>query len=103
MASAKRYLILAEGRSGDPHYGKTMRGVVRYGADPTVAVLDSERAGESHDGIPILGTVEEGLAYQPTTAQVMSTASPIRSSIRISRRTVRSTLCSGTATMKVAV
>ena len=70
MASAKRYLILAEGRSSDPHYGKTMRGVVRYGSDPTVAILDSERAGESYDGIPIVGTVEEGLGYEPTTALV---------------------------------
>src|SRR4051812_29139287 len=47
-----------------------MRGVVRYGADPTVAILDSERAGESHEGIPVVGTVEEGLVYQPTTALV---------------------------------
>jgi uncharacterized NAD-dependent epimerase/dehydratase family protein len=68
--SGKRYLILAEGRSGDAHYGKTMRGVVRYAADPTVAVLDSERAGEMHEGIPIVGTVSEALAYGPTTALV---------------------------------
>jgi uncharacterized NAD-dependent epimerase/dehydratase family protein len=47
-----------------------MRGVVRYGSDPTVAILDSERAGESYDGIPIVGTVEEGVAYEPTTALV---------------------------------
>ena len=70
MASAKKYLILAEGRSGDPHYGKTMRGVVKYGADPTVAIVDSERPGESHEGIPIVGTVEEGLAFGPTVALV---------------------------------
>jgi D-glutamate N-acetyltransferase len=66
----KRYLILAEGRSGDPHYGKTMRGVVRYGADPTVAILDSGRVGESYEGIPIVGTVGDALAYEPTTALV---------------------------------
>jgi D-glutamate N-acetyltransferase len=70
LASAKKYLILAEGRSGDPHYGKTMRGVVKYGADPTVAIVDSERPGESHEGIPIVGTVEEGLAFGPTVALV---------------------------------
>ena len=34
--SEKRYLILAEGHSGDPHYGKTARGVIRYAPDPTV-------------------------------------------------------------------
>jgi uncharacterized NAD-dependent epimerase/dehydratase family protein len=68
--SEKRYLILAEGRSGDPHYGKTMRGVVKYGADPTVAILDSERAGEMYEGIPIVGTVNDALCFNPTTALV---------------------------------
>ena len=38
------YLILAEGFSGDPHYGKTMRGVLRYRREDVVAVLDSARA-----------------------------------------------------------
>jgi D-glutamate N-acetyltransferase len=68
--TVKRYLILAEGRSGDPHYGKTMRGVVRYANDPTVAVLDSERAGEIHEGLPIVGTVADAMAFEPTTALV---------------------------------
>ncbi len=70
MASAKRYLILAEGRSGDPHYGKTMRGVVRYGADRVVAILDSERAGEVYEGIPIVGAVADAASFEPTTALV---------------------------------
>jgi uncharacterized NAD-dependent epimerase/dehydratase family protein len=68
--TVKRYLILAEGRSGDPHYGKTMRGVVRYAADPTVAILDSERAGETYEGLPIVGAVADALAFEPTTALV---------------------------------
>jgi uncharacterized NAD-dependent epimerase/dehydratase family protein len=68
--SEKRYLILAEGKSGDPHYGKTMRGVVDYSPHPTVAILDSERAGERHGEIPIVATVEEALPYEPTTALV---------------------------------
>jgi D-glutamate N-acetyltransferase len=68
--SEKRYLILAEGRSGDPHYGKTMRGVVAYSPHPTVAILDSERGGEAYEGIPIVATVEEALPYEPTTALV---------------------------------
>ena len=68
--SGKKYLILAEGRSGDPHYGKTMRGVVDYSPYPTVAVLDSERAGEQYKGIPIVGSVAEALPYGPTTALV---------------------------------
>jgi uncharacterized NAD-dependent epimerase/dehydratase family protein len=68
--SEKRYLILAEGRSGDPHYGKTARGVIRYGPHPTVAVLDSTRAGETLQGIPVVATVEEALPFEPTTALV---------------------------------
>jgi uncharacterized NAD-dependent epimerase/dehydratase family protein len=68
--SEKRYLILAEGKSGDPHYGKTMRGVVAYSPHPTVAILDSERGGEAYEGIPIVATLEEALPYEPTTALV---------------------------------
>jgi uncharacterized NAD-dependent epimerase/dehydratase family protein len=68
--SNKRYLILAEGRSGDPHYGKTMRGVVRYGGDPVVAIVDSERTGAEYEGIPIVATVDGALGFAPTTALV---------------------------------
>ena len=67
---AKRYLILAEGKSGDPHYGKTARGVLRYSPHPTVAILDSERAGETEDGIPVVGSVNDALCFDPTTALV---------------------------------
>ena len=66
----KRYLVLAEGYSADPHYGKTARGVMRYGTDPVVAVVDSERPSESLDGVPVVASVEEALAYGPTTALV---------------------------------
>src|SRR4051812_31112148 len=68
--SEKRYLILAEGRSGDPHYGKTARGIMRYAPVPTVALVDSTHAGETHEGVPVVATVEEGLRYGPTTAVV---------------------------------
>ena len=43
----KRYVILAEGFSDDPHYGKTARGILAYSPHPTVVVLDSTRAGET--------------------------------------------------------
>jgi len=66
----KRYLVLAEGHSADPHHGKTMRGVVRYAPDPTVAILDSTRAGETYEGIPIVGRVADTLCFGPTTAIV---------------------------------
>src|SRR5207244_7471830 len=66
----KRQLALAEGFSGDPHYGKTARGVLRYRRDDVVAVLDAARAGESEDGLPVVGTVDEALPFDPTTALV---------------------------------
>jgi uncharacterized NAD-dependent epimerase/dehydratase family protein len=68
--SGTRYLILAEGFSGDPHYGKTMRGVLRYRRDDVVAILDSTRAGATEDGVPVVGALEEALPYRPTTALV---------------------------------
>jgi uncharacterized NAD-dependent epimerase/dehydratase family protein len=66
-----RYLILAEGFSDDPHYGKTMRGVLRYRRDDVVAILDSTRAaGETEDGVPIVASVEAALGFGPDTALV---------------------------------
>ena len=66
----RRILILGEGFSHDPHYGKTMRGIIRYGPDPVVAILDSARAGAEHEGIPIVGAVADALPYEPTVAVV---------------------------------
>jgi uncharacterized NAD-dependent epimerase/dehydratase family protein len=66
----KRYLALAEGYSADDHYGKTTYGVIRYGADPVVAVLDSERVGETVEGVPVVGSVADALPHRPTTALV---------------------------------
>ncbi|HSC91632.1 MAG TPA: DUF1611 domain-containing protein [Gaiellaceae bacterium] len=66
----KRYLILAEGFSGDPHYGKTARGLLRYRADDVVAVLDSRRAGETMEGKPVVASVNDALCFNPTTAVV---------------------------------
>jgi uncharacterized NAD-dependent epimerase/dehydratase family protein len=68
--SDTRYLILAEGFSADPHYGKTALGVLRYRRADVVAILDSARAGESDDGVPVVATVEGALAFEPTTALV---------------------------------
>lgn len=68
--SDTRYLLLAEGFSADPHYGKTARGVIRYRRDDVVAILDSTRAGETDDGIPVVSGVHDALRYEPTTALV---------------------------------
>ena len=70
MQRPRRLLILAEGRSGDPHFGKTGRGVIRYRPDDVVAILDSTRAGQSDDGLPVVATVGDALQYEPTTALV---------------------------------
>lgn len=69
-ASPKRYLILAEEFSHDHHYAKTARGVMRYRRESVVAMLDSKRAGETDDGVPIVGSVDEALRFTPDTALV---------------------------------
>jgi uncharacterized NAD-dependent epimerase/dehydratase family protein len=63
----RRLVILAEGEFG-PHSAKTAYGVIRYGRDEVVAVIDSTRAGQNvhaylrgHD-IPIVATLAEALA-----------------------------------------
>jgi uncharacterized NAD-dependent epimerase/dehydratase family protein len=63
----RRLVILAEGEFG-PHSAKTAYGVIRYGRDEVVAVIDSTRAGQSvaaylpgHD-IPIVASLGEALA-----------------------------------------
>jgi uncharacterized NAD-dependent epimerase/dehydratase family protein len=68
--SDKKYLILAEEFSHDPHYGKTARGVMRYRRDSVVAMLDSKRAGETEDGVPIVGSVDDALSFNPNTGLV---------------------------------
>jgi len=70
LVSARRVLILAEGYSGDPHYGKTMRGVLRYRRADVVAILDSDRSGEEADGVPIVADVDASLGFRPTVALV---------------------------------
>ena len=47
-----------------------MRGIVHYAPDPVVAILDSERVGETYREIPIVGSVEEAVRYGPTVATV---------------------------------
>jgi uncharacterized NAD-dependent epimerase/dehydratase family protein len=66
----ERLLLLAEGFSNDPHYGKTARGVLAYGEREVVALLDSTRAGETQAGVPIVASVDEALPLAPTTALV---------------------------------
>src|SRR5215210_9222246 len=69
-SAPRRLVILAEGHFGF-HHGKTAVGVIRYGPDDVVAVLDSSQAGgnvtsilPAHD-IPIVATLDEALAVDP--------------------------------------
>lgn len=63
----RRLVILAEGQFA-PHSAKTAFGVIRYGRDDVVAVLDSSRAGQNvaiylpGRDIPIVATLDEALA-----------------------------------------
>ena len=68
--SEKRYLVLAEEFSQDPHYGKTLRGVLRYRRESVAAILDTRHAGEAMDGVPIVAHVDEALDLEPNTALV---------------------------------
>jgi uncharacterized NAD-dependent epimerase/dehydratase family protein len=70
VSRPRRLLILAEGRSSDPHYGKTAFGVLRYRPEQVVAILDSSRAGADRDGFPVVGTVAEAMRFAPTVALV---------------------------------
>ena len=57
----ERLLVLAEGFSGDPHYGKTARGVLAYGERPVVARGHRIVRGESLLGEDVDERVDRGL------------------------------------------
>jgi uncharacterized NAD-dependent epimerase/dehydratase family protein len=70
----RKLAILAEG-AFEWHYGKTATGVIRYGQDTVVAVIDSTKAGMDvpqalggasfGHGIPVVRDINEALKYQP--------------------------------------
>ncbi len=71
----RRIAILAEG-AFEWHYGKTATGVIRYGKDAVLAVIDSTKAGQDvsqalgaalGEGIPVVRDINEALGYQPDT------------------------------------
>ncbi len=72
LENRRRYVILSEGQFGEPG-SKTAMGVIRYGSDAVVAVIDSTHAGrdvsewlgEEH-AAPVVATLAEALAAQPT-------------------------------------
>ena len=76
-APGRRYAILAEGRFADSS-AKTAHGLIRYGKDEVVCVMDSTLAGERVAEVlpdlgrdaPIVGTLEEALELSPTSVLV---------------------------------
>ena len=69
----RRLVILAEGNFGF-HHGKTAMGVIRYGHDTVVAVIDSTQAGRNvrewlgdsgRNDIPIVGSLNAALGLLP--------------------------------------
>ncbi len=70
MSRERRLVLLAEGYSADSHHGKTARGVMRYRPEEVVALLDSQRAGETTEGFPVVGSLEDAVALGATTALV---------------------------------
>lgn len=71
----RRIAILAEG-AFEWHYGKTATGVIRYGKDTVVAVIDSTKAGQDVSqalgatfgkGIPVVRDINDALKYRPDT------------------------------------
>ena len=73
----RRYAILAEGWFANRH-AKTAHGLIRYGKDEVVAVIDSTLAGRSVRDVmpelgrdaPIVGSLEEVLELSPTSILV---------------------------------
>src|SRR5689334_18147158 len=71
----RRLVILAEGEFG-PHSAKTAYGVIRYGRDEVVAVIDSTRAGQNvaaylpGEDIPIVASLADALAM-PARPEVL--------------------------------
>lgn len=72
MPAPRRLVVLAEGQL-TYHDAKTAFGVVHYGSDPVVALVDSTNAGRNvrewlgpeHD-VPIVATLGETLPHGPT-------------------------------------
>jgi uncharacterized NAD-dependent epimerase/dehydratase family protein len=75
-ASDPRFLILADG-DFDPETSKTANSVIRFQPDRVVAVLDRVTAGQTVQdilgfggAIPIVGSMDEGLALGPTAVLI---------------------------------
>ncbi|MGI9659076.1 MAG: DUF1611 domain-containing protein, partial [Gaiellaceae bacterium] len=66
----KKFVILAEGYLANQHHGKTTRGIVNYGKDDVVAIVDSTFEDSEFQAIPVVDSIAAALEYQPTVAIV---------------------------------
>jgi len=97
----RNLVILAEGQFGF-HHGKTAVGVIRYGPDDVVAVIDSTQAGGNVSSIlpgrdiPIVGSLEEALALQPRPDTLLIGIAPTGGRLPESwRRTILEAVAAG--------
>jgi len=89
----RRLVILAEGEFG-PHNAKTAYGVIRYGRDDVVAVVDSTKAGQNVDAylpghdVPIVATLADALALPDRPDALLIGIAPTGGRLPASWRTV---------------
>ena len=76
MSRDQRFLILADGLFG-PDSSKTANACIRYTPDRVVGVIDASRAGRTAQqvlgfggAIPVVASLDEGLALGPTALLV---------------------------------
>ena len=82
----RRLVILAEGNFGF-HHGKTAMGVIRFGTDAVVAVIDSTQAGRNvrewlgdsgRFDIPIVASLNDALGFLPRANALLIGIAPDR-------------------------
>jgi uncharacterized NAD-dependent epimerase/dehydratase family protein len=83
-APERRLVILAEGNFGF-HHGKTAMGVIRFGTDKVVAVIDSTQAGRNvrewlgdsgRFDIPIVASLNDALGFIPRASALLIGIAP---------------------------
>ena len=89
----RRLVILTEGAFGE-HAAKTAYGVIRYGPDQIVAVLDSTKAGRNVDeflpghDIPIVASLAQALAFPEPPDALLIGIAPTGGKLPSSWRTI---------------
>jgi uncharacterized NAD-dependent epimerase/dehydratase family protein len=74
-SDTRRYIALTDGYLDDLHHAKTAYGVLRYGRDEVVAIVDATFAGRRLRDVvpgigrdaPVVASVAEALTYRPTS------------------------------------